>query len=437
MVALSESFRTSLEQLLRDLDATALAWSPPEGAPPHPTAPLLVLAGGAEGAALDLLASLGRDSGRRVLVAGAEPDHRLSASLVRAGAEDYFALPDDLDALRRSLDRSARLAAAEGQAAQFIQDERSAAGFAAIIGESTALRRTLEQARRVARHGDVTVLLGGETGTGKELLARAIHYEGPRAAGPFVEINCAAIPAGLLESELFGHEKGAFTGALAQKPGLFELAHGGTLFLDEVGTLPLELQAKLLRALESRVIRRVGGQRPTQVDVRVIAATHTDLRAAIQRGEFREDLYYRLNVVALTLPPLRERALDVELLAQVFMGRLARRYGLPVPPLTPALAAALHAHPWPGNVRELRNSIERALVLSARGELDVAALFPDESPRMDQPAVAAIPFPADLDTITRHAADAMLRLTGGNKSEAARRLGISRPRLNRILDEQH
>jgi two-component system response regulator HydG len=434
VVTLSESFRTSIDELLRELGAMALSWKPGDGALPDPSAPLLVLAGGAEGAAVDFLATREQDRARRILVVGAAPDHRLSASLVRAGAEDYFALPDDVDALRRSLERTGRAATAGAQAARFARDERSASGFAAIIGESPALQRALEQARRVARHGDVTVLVGGETGTGKELLARAIHYEGPRATGPFVEINCAAIPGTLLESELFGHEKGAFTGALAQKPGLFELAHGGTLFLDEVGTLPLELQAKLLRALESQVIRRVGGQRPYQVDVRVIAATHTDLRAAITRGEFREDLFYRLNVVALTLPPLRERALDVELLAQVFLHRLSTRYGLPVPSLTQTITAALHAHTWPGNVRELRNSIERALVLSATGQLDAAALFPDDATAAAPRSQAPLPFPAALDTIARSAVDAMLGLTGGNKSEAARRLGISRPRLNRILD---
>jgi transcriptional regulator with PAS, ATPase and Fis domain len=281
----------------------------------------------------------------------------------------------------------------------------------------------------------VTVLITGETGTGKELLARAIHYEGPRAAAPFVEINCAAIPASLLESELFGHEKGAFTGAIASKPGLFELAHGGTLFLDEIATMPLELQAKLLRALETREIRRVGGQRTQHIEVRVIAATHGDLRSAIARGEFREDLFYRLNVVALSLPPLRERLQDVEQLAAVFLERLAATYALPVPVLTPALRAALHAHAWPGNVRELRNTIERGLVLSPRGSLDAEALFAMDAPPAGPPGSGPLPFPAAIATITRAAARAMVEFTGGNKSEAARRLEISRPRLNRLLDD--
>jgi two-component system response regulator HydG len=240
----------------------------------------------------------------------------------------------------------------------------------------------------------------------------------------------------LLESELFGHEKGAFTGAVAAKPGLFELAHGGTLFLDEVGNLPLELQPKLLRALEGREIRRVGGQVARRIDVRVIAATHVDLGAAVRRGEYREDLYYRLNVVALVLPPLRERDGDVELLAETFLVRLATRYGLPVPPLGPEARALLRTHRWPGNVRELRNAIERALVLSPPGTLraeELESAVPTVGDG-DQGATGGLPFPTHLAALNRAAAARMLELTSGNKSEAARRLGISRPRLQRLLD---
>ncbi|HEY0351152.1 MAG TPA: sigma 54-interacting transcriptional regulator, partial [Gemmatimonadales bacterium] len=251
------------------------------------------------------------------------------------------------------------------------------------------------------------------------------------AKEPFVEVNCAAIPANLLESELFGHEKGAFTGAVTSKPGLFELAHGGTLLLDEVAALPLDLQPKLLRALESRTIRRVGGNQGRQVDIRLIAATHTDLRSAVARGEFREDLFYRLNVVALSLPPLRERADDVELLAETFVSRIATSYGLPVPPLTPELRSALREHSWPGNVRELRNALERALVLSPQGTLRTEELGMRQSVAHRE---GALPFPVTLAVLTRAAAQAMLGLTQGNKSEAARRLGISRPRLQRLLD---
>jgi DNA-binding NtrC family response regulator len=212
-----------------------------------------------------------------------------------------------------------------------------------------------------------------------------------------------------------------------------ELAHGGTLFLDEVGSLPLELQPKLLRALEGREIRRVGGQATRHVDVRLIGATHVDLAAAVRRGEFREDLYYRLQVVLLTLPPLRDRNGDIELLAETFLARLASSYGLPIPPLGTEARAALRAHRWPGNVRELRNTIERALVLSPPGTLRAEELGPpkESAPSADP---SGLPFPSDLATLTRAAAVRMLQLTAGNKSEAARRLGISRPRLQRLLD---
>jgi two-component system response regulator HydG len=433
-VELSDSFRSSVAELARELRAGMVTWHPGDGAtPPGGSAVLLVLAGGAEAAAIDLLAQLPAGGAPIYLVGGA-PDHRLAAAAMQRGARDYFALPDDFDLLRRTLEREAREAQGRTEAGRFAEAERTALGFEAILGRSGSLRQTLDQGARVAMHRDVTVLIGGETGTGKELLARAIHYGGPRAPHPFVEVNCAAIPANLLESELFGHEKGAFTGAVAAKPGLFELAHGGTLFLDEIGSLPLELQPKLLRALESRAIRRVGGQQSRQVDVRVIGATHLDLAAAATRGEFREDLYYRLNVVALTLPPLRERNGDIELLAETFLARIAAGYGLPVPPLTPELRLALRAYPWPGNVRELRNAIERALVLSPRGTLRAEELIPAPRGTGARGAMGGLAFPVPLDELVRSAALAMLELTGGNKSEAARRLDISRPRLQRLLD---
>jgi two-component system response regulator HydG len=337
-----------------------------------------------------------------------------------------------VELLRRRLEREARRSQGRAEAERFAEGERQSSGFQTILGESAALRQTLDQARRVAAHRDLTVLIGGETGTGKELLARALHYGSPRAGEPFVEVNCAAIPVNLLESELFGHERGAFTGAVAAKPGLFEMAHGGTLFLDEIATLPLELQPKLLRALESRTIRRVGGQQGRTVDVRVLAATHVDLGQAVRQGEFREDLYYRLNVVVLVLPPLRERDGDVELLARRFVERIAQGYGLPVPELDAETRGVLRRYGWPGNIRELRNVIERAVVLSAPGTLRIDPLDAD-APR--PPAGSAIlPFPAPLQDVVRHAARAMLELAGGNKSEAARRLGISRPRLQRLLD---
>ena len=259
VVQLSDSFRATLSDLARDLRASVVAWSPDGSGQSIPagTSVLIVLAGGTESAALDVLDGLPEGVPRYVV--GASQDHRIAAAAVQRGARDYFALPDDLEILRRSLEREAREVEGRMAAGKFAEVERRAHGFDTILGRSPALRQSLQQAARVAEHRDVTVLIGGETGTGKELVARAIHYESPRGAEPFVEVNCAAIPANLLESELFGHEKGAFTGAASAKPGLFELAHGGTLFLDEVATLPLELQPKLLRALESREIRRVGG----------------------------------------------------------------------------------------------------------------------------------------------------------------------------------
>jgi DNA-binding NtrC family response regulator len=285
----------------------------------------------------------------------------------------------------------------------------------------------------VIPHGNVTVLIAGETGTGKELLARAIHYEGPRREAPFVDVNCAAIPEQLLESELFGHEKGAFTDAGAAKPGLFEVAGGGTLFLDEIGHLPLALQGKLLRALEERVVRRVGGTRNIPVDVRIVAASHVDLAGAVRRREFREDLYYRLAVVPVTLPPLRERRDDILPLARHFLSRFAREYGVPEPTLTAGAERALVMRPWPGNVRELRNAMERAVLLGGP-ELDAADVaVPSFASAVADGESHGIPFPATLGEVARAATHRMLELCEGNKSEAARRLGISRARLQRLL----
>ena len=433
-ICLSDSFRSTLGDIVSQFGAGLLEWTPKVGEPiPGDGGPLIILAGGAESEALDLLGTLPLANVPRLVVGGL-PDHRLAATAMQRGASDYFAFPDDLDVFRRSLERELRETRGRISAQRFAEEERKASGFGAIIGRSSVLRTMLDQAAKVAAHRDVTVLVGGETGTGKELLARAIHYHSPRAAAPFVEINCAAIPANLLESELFGHEKGSFTGAIAAKPGLFEMAHGGTLFLDEVGHLPLELQAKLLRALESREIRRVGGQMSKRIDVRVIGATHLNLSAAVARGEFREDLFYRLNVVALTLPPLRNREEDIELLAETFVSRLATSNGLAVPPLTPEVRSALRSHTWPGNVRELRNAMERALVLSPPGTLRVEELGLSRGLLVEPAREDGLPFPADLATIIRSSVMLMLKRCSGNKSEAARRLGISRPRLQRLLE---
>jgi DNA-binding NtrC family response regulator len=431
VVRVSDSFKTTINEVVEGAGAAIVVWDPAAGPAPAEALMILVLGGGAEADVAELLPSL-RDQGRPVVVVGALPDHRMATTIVQQGARDYFVLPAELDLLRHALEREQRTADGQVRAEGFADAERRSSGFDAILGRSRALREVLDQAARVAEHADVTVLIHGETGTGKELLARAIHYHSPRAAKPFVEINCAAIPGALLESELFGHEKGAFTGASFAKPGLFELGDGGTIFLDEIASLPIELQPKLLRAIESRSVRRVGSLTPRQIDVRLVAATHTELTGAVRRGEFREDLYYRLNVVTLTLPSLRQRVEDIELLAEAFVARIAGAYGLPLPALTPAVREALRTRAWPGNVRELRNAIERALVLSPRGTLRAEEL--ESAAPVAVAAAGTLPFPAEMRAIVAAAAQEMLTLTGGNKTEAARRLGISRPRLNRILE---
>jgi DNA-binding NtrC family response regulator len=392
---------------------------------------VLVSAGGMEERLEPLVRRLA-GSAAEVVAVGADANHRLAAALARAGAAEYFVLPQDEDALRSWLrERAARLKSLVDRAA-FAESERAKYRFDEIRGDSVALRAALDRAAKVIPHAGVTVLITGETGTGKELIARAIHYNGPRRQAPFVEVNCAAIPDQLLESELFGHEKGAFTGAVASKPGLFEVANGGTIFLDEIGHLPLGLQGKLLRVLEERTVRRVGGTRPVVLDVRVIAATHVDLKARARTGEFREDLYYRLDVVSIELPSLRARREDIAPLARHFLSQFAAQYGMAVPRVDERAMTALESREWRGNVRELRNVLERALIL-ARG----AVLGPDDFP--DRPALALsqdspLPFPATLGEIARAAAAAMLAQCGGNKSETARRLGISRARLMRLLD---
>ena len=392
-----------------------------------PRSIVLVAAGGEERGAEQVLRQV---DGQPTVVVGADISRRVAVDLIRAGATEYFALPEDYELLRSWIGEQADRLRLRDQRAAFAHNERRKYQFEGILGESPALAVALDHAARIIPHPGVTVLLTGETGTGKELLARAIHYNGPRREAPFVDINCAAIPEQLLESELFGHEKGAFTGADNAKPGLFEEANGGTLFLDELGHLPLTLQGKLLRALEERTIRRVGGVRPIRVDVRIMAATHVNLTAAVRRAEFREDLYYRLNVVAIELPPLRARHEDIVPLALHFLDRYTEEYGIPRT-LTAAAQRALRERDWAGNIRELRNTMERAVLLG-RSE----AIWPEdlESERGDAPVSGALPFPAPLETVVSAAVAEMLALCGGNKSEAARRLRISRTRLLRVLD---
>jgi formate hydrogenlyase transcriptional activator len=297
-------------------------------------------------------------------------------------------------------------------------------GFAGIVGESRALREVLELVDMVAGT-DSTVMLRGETGTGKELIAHAIHNRSRRRSKPFVKVNCAAIPSGLLESELFGFERGAFTGAIMQKAGRLELADQGTLFLDEIGDIPLELQPKLLRLLQEREFERLGSTRTKQVNVRVIAATHRDLEDMVLHNEFRSDLYYRLNVVPISIPPLRERPEDIPLLVRHFVRQFSRQMNKTVEAISPEAMEALVQYPWPGNIRELQNIIERSVVIHDRGNLAVKRswlcrqLFPSEPPALASFAGSAM---ADRDTIGAALARARGRVSG--PSGAAAMLGL-------------
>jgi DNA-binding NtrC family response regulator len=412
--------------------SATMASTEAELSPVDAVAGVILSAGGAETEVTGHLQALRELTRAPIVVVGAAADHRIAASLVRAGASDYFALPADLESLRSWVEERVGRAQAAAQAQELAAYERDQYDFSRMIGESAELRAALRRASKVISRGAATVLITGETGTGKELLAQAIHYNGPRAAKPIVEVNCSALPANLLEAELFGYEKGAFTGATAAKPGLFEAAQGGTLFLDEIGEVAVELQAKLLRAIEAREVRRLGSVRSIAVDVRMIAATHVDLARAVRNGSFREDLYYRLNVIPIHLPPLRERGNDVLLLARTFAQTLAEQYGMSVRPLSADVRAALLAHRWTGNVRELRNAIERALLLGD-GTLHRADLFLEST--MAEQAPSPIPFPATMDEIEAAAAREMVARFDGNKTAAATALGISRSRLYRLVGE--
>src|SRR3954447_6867038 len=314
-----------------------------------------------------------------------------------------------------------------------------------IVGQSPALRSTLDIIRQAAP-SSATVLLLGESGTGKELFARALHEHSTRAQAPFVPINCAAIPDTILESELFGYERGAFTGAVARKEGRIERAQGGTLFLDEIGELSLGVQVKLLRFLQEGEIERLGGTSPVKVDSRVVAATNRDLASAVQSGKFREDLYYRLNVIQVILPPLRERIEDIPLLADHFIARYAAKNGKQFSGITPGAMEALEAYTWPGNVRELENAIERAVVLSPGSEIDIDALPQPllqaaRGPRGPIPPALegrtlAIPLGTTMEEIELRVIRETLRHTKGDKNLAAQLLGIAARTIYRKLDRE-
>ncbi len=350
---------------------------------------------------------------------------------IKAGAFDYIAKPIDFEQLaivvRRALEHQTLLE--EVQALRSMLDQKF--GFESIIGRSKPLLRVLEQAARAAR-SQATVLIRGETGTGKELLARAIHANSPRRARPFVTINCGAIPKELMESELFGHVRGSFTGAVAHKLGRAEAADGGTLFLDEIGELPPELQVKLLRLVQEGEIEKVGSPASRKVDVRIIAATHRNLEALIEDGQFREDLYYRISVIPLELPPLRERGEDVAELAEFFFLRCREKHGRPDLVLPPPLLACFTSWHWPGNVRELENAIERLVVLAPGPEITINDL-PEHLRGARRPAgsldLDIPPQGISLEAVERHLILQALRRADWNQTQAARLLDISRKTL--------
>jgi DNA-binding NtrC family response regulator len=432
VLRLSDSFASLWATLARECDLELEVTDSVERCATATDCVTLVAAGGEEDRLEELFQEkLSREN--EIAAVCAHGERRTIVAAIRAGAADYFTLTEDLDLLRSWVrDQSERLRTRRQRTA-FSDSQRSKYRFEGILGESKALVSALDRAARIIPHGNVTVLITGETGTGKELVARALHYNGPRHDAPFVDVNCAAIPEHLLESELFGHEKGAFTDASSAKPGLFEVAKGGTLFLDEVAHLPPLLQGKLLRVLQERQIRRVGGTKTIPIDVKVVAATHVSLADAVKRGEFREDLFYRLNVVPVELPPLRARPEDIVPLARHFLAAFAAEYAVRAPYLLPAAQRALRQRRWSGNVRELRNTMERAVLLSDGRFIDAIDVQSDTGAEVV--VQNGIPFPAPLNSVIEAAVREMLELCGGNKSEAARRLGISRTRLQRLLDD--
>jgi DNA-binding NtrC family response regulator len=362
---------------------------------------------------------------------------------VKAGAFEYLLKSFSNDQLKIAVERALTKRRLELEVLNLREQLRGVFGFENILGRSAALQQVLELVRKAAR-SEANILILGESGTGKELIARAIHANSPRAAQPFVAVDCASLPENLLESELFGHEKGAFTGAATAKRGLMEAAHRGTLFLDELGELPLALQVKLLRALQERQFRRVGGTRQIEVDIRIVSATNRDLHKLVAEGTFREDLYYRINVIDIALPPLRERADDIELLATHFLRKFSSGPHATVKVIEPEAMIALETYPWPGNIRELQNVIERACALCERDIITLAEL--PSHIRTHPGEVGTSPSLAATSKLTlKEARESwigqleatymanLFKLAGGNLSEAARHAGVDRKTLRHLL----
>ncbi len=357
---------------------------------------------------------------------------------IKRGAADFVTKPFQFDELLYALESALEQRRLKSENAYLRSQLERRYSFTGIIGRSRPMRDLFQLLETVSGTSS-TILVTGETGTGKELVARAIHHNSPRRNGPFVALNCSAIPETLLEAELFGHVRGAFTGAVATRVGRFEAAHRGTLLLDEVGTMGGPLQMKLLRALQEREVERVGDSRPIKVDVRVIAATNSDMAKLVSEGRFREDLFYRLNVIPVVLPPLRDRREDIPLLVQHFLERFCREFAPPRPPMTVSQQAMrrLMAYAWPGNVRQLENALERAVALSpGRTQIEMADLPPDVQEMGPSPASAAFALPdggidlqAYVSNVERELIHQSLERSGGNKGRAAQLLNLKRTTL--------
>ncbi len=372
-----------------------------------------------------------------------------AVNAMKHGAFDYLTKPLDLDELRVIVDKALTYLHMRQELSYLKARDETGRRISEMVGECPAIRALRAQIEQIATLESTaagkapTVLIAGETGTGKQLVARAIHYRSPRSKGPFVEINCAAIPSTLLEAELFGYEKGAYTDAKTAKPGLFEAAHGGTLLLDEIGQIDPAIQVKLLKAIEEKSVRRVGGLRTKPINVRIIAATNRDLEAAVAEGTFRSDLYYRVNVLTVHVPPLRTRGADITLLARHFLDQFARQYGWTPKRLSPEAEALLLAHPWPGNVRELAHVMERAALLhtgaTVKGEnLDLGngkstvsvVLGSDGNVQVDFASGGII-----LDEVERQLIVQALHASGWNRTRTAQLLGISKETLRYRMEK--
>lgn len=377
-----------------------------------------------------------------VIVITGSRSKQAALEAVRRGAYGFLEKPFDADEVLHLVRQAVRVRDLEQEITRLRIELKSCKGFDNLVGAGGTLAAIIKQARAVAET-TATVLLMGENGTGKEVIARAIHEESNRAAFPLISVSCAALPESLIESELFGHEKGSFTGATQARKGRFELADSGTLFLDEISELAPSVQVKLLRVLQERTFERVGGSKTITVDIRLIAACNRDLEADVEAGRFRRDLFYRLNVVPLTLPPLRERAEDLPLLAAHFAAKAAEKHHRHAPQLDAALIDALQEYEWPGNVRELENLMERLVVLTPGAQL-TTELLPDKMLRILPEAALATGISQSGNNTTLEAAVAALKQRliadalhseGGNKVAAARRLGISRSYLHRLISE--